>query len=373
MKKSIIAISLIAVLGAGYWYSQVDSNAETAVSERGTSARGPQRGPQIVSVTTTQVETHPLSQSLNLVGSLKARNAVDIASEVSGKISVIAVNENSQVEAGDLIVQLDANKALASLQEAQAYHKDEQRKLQEYIRLVSRGAVTQTEVDTQQTAVDIAKARLNSAQKAFDDHALIAPFSGTVGLIDISKGQLVSNSEMLMTLDDLSVMQLDLSVPEIYLSQIEIGAKVEAMSQAWGDNPFSGYISAVDSRVQQDSLNIRVRVEFDNEDLRLKPGMLMNAHLVLPPQEMPVIPVQALEYSGTKRYVYVIDDQDVAHKTEIKLEGRIENSVMVSEGLAGNERIVVQGLVNIRDGAKVDDVNVISKPADNKPTPKRGE
>ncbi|WP_087016470.1 efflux RND transporter periplasmic adaptor subunit [Thaumasiovibrio subtropicus] len=353
MKKTIIAVTLLAVLGGGYWYSQqqeAESSSPAATSQR--------RGPQSVSVTTALVETRPLSQSLNLVGSLKARDAINIASEVTGKIERVAVGENSQVEAGELLVQLDANKARASLQEAQAYHKDERRKLREYISLVERGAVTQTQVEAQQASVDIAKARMAAAQKAYDDHALLAPFSGTVGLIDISKGQLVSNNSALMTLDDLSVMQLDLSVPEIYLSQIEIGATVVATSQAWGNTPFIGQIAAIDSRVQAESLNIRVRVRFENDDSKLKPGMLMNAALVFAPQEMPVIPVQALEYSGTKRFVYTLDEDNVATRTEITLGGRVDNSVMVEAGLVGGERIVVQGLVNIRDGVTVEDVEV---------------
>ncbi|WP_413111998.1 efflux RND transporter periplasmic adaptor subunit [Thaumasiovibrio sp. DFM-14] len=351
MKKSTIAVLVIGLAAGGYWWAQQSETTPPSFPA------GAGRGAGAVFVTTDVIQSMPLSQSLTLVGNLQARKAINVASEVSGKIAHIAVSENSNVEAGQLLVQLDNLQSKASLDEAIAYHRDEMRKLTEYAKLVARGAVTQTQVDAQQSAVDIAKARLDAAQKRFDDHAVKAPFSGTIGLLDISAGQLVKDSEQLLTLDDLSLMQLDLSVPEQYLSQIMLGDKVTAQSQAWGNEDFYGEIAAIDSRVLQDSLNIRVRIEFVNAENKLKPGMLMNAHMAFAPQEMAVIPVQGLEYSGTRRYVYVIDDENTAHRTEVKLGGRVGNQVMVEDGVSIGDKIVVQGLVNIRDGARVDDVN----------------
>nr|WP_086938168.1 efflux RND transporter periplasmic adaptor subunit [Thaumasiovibrio occultus] len=351
MKKTLLVLSLAAALGGGYWYTQQSASD--------TEASAPAAGRQAhkVAVTTAEVEHLSLSQSLNLVGSLAARQGVDIATEVSGKVVEVKVQPNSQVKEGDVLVQLDSVRANAALKEAMAFYNDERRKLKEYGRLVARGAVTQTEYEAQEASVDIARARLDAARKSVSDHSLKAPFSGTLGLFDMARGQLVSVNETLMTLDDLSVMQLDLAIPEVYLPQIRIGETITATSQAWGDDVFTGTIAAIDSRVQSDSLNIRVRIHFDNESQQLKPGMLMNTHVEFAPQAKPVIPVQSLEYSGTSRYVYIVDEQQVAHRTEVKLGGRVNDQVMIEEGLSGGETIVVQGLVNIRDGVNVNDVS----------------
>ena len=90
---------------------------------------------------------------------------------------------------------------------------------------------------------------------------------------------------------------------------------------------------AIDSRVQPDSLNIKVRVVFKNSDHALKPGMLLATELDFIPQQQAIIPVQALEYSGTKRYVYLVDPQQKVHRTLVEPGERIDNNVVINKGL----------------------------------------
>lgn len=84
-----------------------------------------------------------------------------------------------------------------------------------------------------------------------------------------------------------------------------------------------------------------------------------------PPIEAPIIPVQALEYSGTKRYVYVIDENNKAHRTEVFLGARVGNQVVIENGLDIGKRIVVQGIVNMRDGVSVSEVDANGRPIGN--------
>ena len=125
-------------------------------------ARGPQ-GPQMITVVTEQVQTHQVSQSLSLVGKLAAAQSVMVSPETTGKVETIAVKANQEVKKGQLLIQLNDDKARAAVKEAQAYLKDEQRKLKEFERLVKRNAITQTEIDAQKTNVEIAQARLDAA------------------------------------------------------------------------------------------------------------------------------------------------------------------------------------------------------------------
>jgi RND family efflux transporter MFP subunit len=315
-----------------------------------------QRGSSSVTVVTEQVETHEINQSLSLIGKLKAAESVVVASEVSGKVEVIAVKANQNVQHGQLLIKLNDDKARAALVEAQAYLKDEQRKLTEFQRLVKRNAITQTEIDAQKASVQIAEARLDAAKANLADLHIDAPFSGTVGFIDFSRGKMVSVGTELLTLDDLSVMELDLQVPERYLSMLSVGMQVQAKTSAWGDQTFVGKVTGIDTRISAETLNLRVRIEFDNPENRLKPGMLMNASLAFPAIKAPIIPVQALEYSGTKRFVYVIDDDNKATRTEVLLGARVENEVVIESGVKIGDKIVVQGIVNMRDGVKVEEI-----------------
>ncbi|GAK85589.1 membrane fusion protein of RND family multidrug efflux pump [Vibrio ponticus] len=315
-------------------------------------AQGP-RGPQAVTVVTEQVQTHQVSQSLSLVGKLEAAQSVMVSPETTGKVENIAVSANQDVKKGQLLIQLNDDKARAAVKEASAYLKDEQRKLKEFERLVSRNAITQTEIDAQKASVEIAQARLDAANANLKDLHISAPFAGTVGFIDFSRGKMVSAGTELLSLDDLSVMELDLQVPERYLSQISKGMSVTATTSAWGEQVFSGEVVGIDSRINQETLNLRVRINFQNDELKLKPGMLVSADMDFPAINAPIIPVQALEYSGTKRFVYVIGDDNVAKRTEVILGARVENQVVINKGLEIGDRIVVQGIVNMRDGASV--------------------
>lgn len=308
------------------------------------------------------VQNHQVSQTLSLVGKLKADQSVYIASEVSGKVDVIAVKANQQVKKGQLLVQLNDDKIRAAVNEANAYLRDEQRKLTEFERLVKRNAITQTEIDAQKASVEIAQARLDAAKANLGDLRITAPFDGTVGFIDFSRGKMVSAGNDLLTLDNLSLMQLDLQVPERYLSKIKRGMTVIGQTGAWPGRSFEGKVVGIDSRINQETLNLRVRIHFSNQEGLLKPGMLISAKLDFEPISAPIIPVQALEYSGTKRFVYVVNDDRIAQRTEVHLGARIENEVVIEDGLAIGQRIVVQGIVNMRDGVAVTEVNASGQP-----------
>lgn len=348
MKNKVLFAAVVVLGAAGFFALQGESEAADKPSAR------PAR--PAIAVATAQVESRPVARSLSLIGNLKSENSVVIAPEVAGKIEAVYVKAGQQVKEGDPLLTLDSAKSEAAVAEAQAFHKDELRKLNEFSKLHKRGALTKTELDAQQASVDVAKARLDAAKSDLDDRFIKAPFNGTVGLVDITRGQLVSVGESLLHLDDLSQMQLDVNVPEQYLSELSKDIDVVANSKAWRGKTFEGKLSAVDSRVNNDSLNLRARIDINNDDRLLRPGMMMEATMGFAPTVSAVIPVQAIEYSGTKRFVYLVDDKGIANRTEVKLGARIDNLVTVESGLEIGDRIVVQGLVSMRDGTKVNDL-----------------
>ncbi|WP_394200254.1 efflux RND transporter periplasmic adaptor subunit [Shewanella waksmanii] len=348
MKKSLVLIPLIVAVIAVIGYSNL-SEANKG-QPKGKSVR-------VVPVKTGIVDEHELSQQITLIGKLEANQSVYIAPEVQGKIKAINVNANETISVGQVLIELEDARAKSNLAEANAYLLDEKRKLAEFNRLIDSNAITQTEIDGQRASVEMAAARLSAAQAELDYHYIRAPFSGTAGLVDFSLGKMVSVGSELLSLDDLSSMRLDIQVPETYLSMLSVGMQVSATNRAWPAERFTGHIVAIDPRINQDTLNMKVRVNFDNLNNKLKPGMLMSANLTFPAVLEPVIPVQALEYSGTKRFVYVVDENQMAKRTQVTLGARIQDEVLISEGVNVGDRIVVQGLVNMRDGLKVDDLS----------------
>jgi len=317
------------------------------------------------------VDSHEIAQSLSLIGKLQSKQYVDISAEVTAKVTRIAVTPNQTVEKDQLLVELDDGSADALLAEAEAYLLDQERVLKDYKRLIKKQAITQTELDAQAATVTIGKARLLAAQVFVNNHRIVAPFAGTIGLIDFSLGKNVSIGETLLTLDNLSQMTLDLPIPERYLSQVEIGMEVSAVSRAWEGETFIGKVESIDSRVNADSLNLRVRIIFENPELKLKPGMMMSARLVFKPVDEPIISVQSIEYSGTKRFVYVVGDDNTVERREVILGARIEDKALIESGVEVGERLVVQGLVNMRDGIKIKDLSVFKEKGEGKQEAKK--
>ncbi|MGB2078732.1 MAG: efflux RND transporter periplasmic adaptor subunit, partial [Vibrio sp.] len=299
------------------------------------------------------IEAYNIARSISLVAKLEAKTSIEVKPEVAGKIERILVTSNQKVKKGDVLVELERLKEIASVEEARAYLNDEQRKASEYQQLIKRNAISKTELAAQKASASIAQARLNVALADLADMTIKAPFDGTVGLIDLSQGKMLSSGDSLFTLDDLSVMRLDVQVPERYLSQIKTGMDVETLSSAWGDRTFVGKVTHIDSRVDPSSLSVATRLEIPNSQGLLKPGMLMSANLVFPDIRAPIIPVQALEYSGTKRYVYVLNSDNTVTRTEVFLGARVGEKIVVEKGIEVGQTIVTQGLVNMRDGMPV--------------------
>ncbi|QYJ83552.1 efflux RND transporter periplasmic adaptor subunit [Shewanella aegiceratis] len=353
-----LAALLNFVVAANQAKNQSSTTQPQVVNGKATNANTAyvKAGARAVPIASARVEAHEVAQHLSLVGKLAANRSVQIAAEVSGKVQAINLSDNQAVSQGQVLVHLEDAKAKANLAEAKAYLNDEQRKLGEYKRLIKQHAITQTEIDAQLASVDIAEARLQAAQADLDYHSLKAPFDGVIGLVDFSLGKLVSVGSELVSLDDLSSMRLDLQIPERYLSQIYLGMPVVASSSAWPGAQFHGQVVAMAPRINPETLNLKVRVNFDNPSLQLRPGMLISARLNFAPVTQAVVPVQALEYSGTKRFVYVIDGDNIARRTQVTLGARIDDQVLIDDGLFLGDRIVVKGLVNMRDGIKVEDV-----------------
>ncbi|WP_323933474.1 efflux RND transporter periplasmic adaptor subunit [Aeromonas hydrophila] len=312
--------------------------------------------PRQVNIRAQTVSQSLAEPSIKLVSKLAANRSVVISPEVTGRIVKIAVRSGQQVKQGDVLIALDAGKQQAELAEQSASVRDESRKLRDMRRLVARGAITTSELEGQEATVAQAQARADAAKYELSLRTLLAPFDGSVSLIDLSEGALVNSGDTLLHLDELAKLRLDLAVPERYLSLLRPGMAVTATSSAWPDQSFRGVLETLDSRVSNDTQNIKARVIIPNPDGQLRPGMLLNVELSLPPQKMTLIPAQSVEYAGEQRFVYRLEPNGKVKRVPVVLGDSHGEEVWVTEGLKVGDRIVVEGLVNLRDGVSVHDL-----------------
>ncbi len=344
MKMRIwLGLGLLLIVVAGVW----------ALRHSEPAAKAPTRQVNIRTQTVKQSLAEP---TLKLVGKLAANRSVIISPEVTGRIVKIAVQSGQSVAKGETLIALDAGKQQAELAEQSASLRDENRKLSDMRKLVARGAVTQSELEGQEATVAQVQARLDATRYELSLRTLQAPFAGTVSLIDLSEGALVNSGDTLLHLDELDKLRLDLAVPERYLSLLRPGMAVTATSTAWPDQQFNGTLATLDSRISNETQNIKARVMIPNGNGQLRPGMLLNVELALPAQQLTLIPAQSVEYAGEQRFVYRLEADGRVKRVPVVLGETEGETVWVTEGLKVGDRIVVEGLVNLRDGVQVRDL-----------------
>lgn len=349
------AALLVALAGLG-WFAISNGNAPSpAVGGRpqtpASSAR-PDGGPDAVSVVTATLRREPLAQQVEAVGSVRANEAVDITAKVSNRVTAIRFREGQQVKAGEVLVEFDSEQTRAALAEADAALSDSRSQFKRSRELYQTKALSEAQLDQLQATLKANEARVAGAQSQLNDMIIRAPFAGRVGLRHVSVGSYVSPGTVITTLDDTSVIKLDFSVPEVFLSALKEGLEIYAQTVAYPAAEFKGRVSSIDNRFDPVSRAIIVRARVDNLDGRLKPGMFMTVKLIGADVPALMLPEEALVPEGSNKYVYAVENGRAVRK-EVQTGRRRPGAVEIVGGLDAGAIVVVEGTQKLRDGVAV--------------------
>jgi len=319
-------------------------------------AGGPGGWSGIAKVVTQRVEFRPIVDEIQALGTAHANESVEIQPRVSSLIELIAFAEGQLVSKGDLLVGLENNEIEAGLVLAQA-SLSESRSLYDRSRsLADTQAISASNLDALLAQVKVDEARVEAARARLANTVILAPFSGRVGLRRVSPGSFVDNSTVITTLDDVSTIKLDFSVPEAFLTAVSEGMGILASSLVYPDRVFAGTVASVDTRLDPVSRSIQVRAVIPNGEDLLKPGMFMTVNLQRDSGDVLLAPEQAIVPEGTTQFVFVVVD-GVAEKRVVELGRRIPGFVVISSGLSAGESVITEGTHKVRDGSKVEALN----------------
>jgi membrane fusion protein (multidrug efflux system) len=343
---TVAAIVLAALAGAAWWL--------LAGSKPGAGAGGP-GGPQAartVAVVTTSPLKKEFAHEVEALGTVRANESVDITAKVADRVAAIRFTEGQQVRKGQVLVELDSAEARADLAAAQAAERDSRSQYKRSQELYQTRALSEAQLEQLEATLLSNEAGVAAAQSRVNDRIIAAPFAGRVGLRNVSLGGLVSPGAVITTLDDLSVVKLDFSVPEVFLATLQPGLTVEASSTAYPGASFVGRVASVDTRVDPTTRSVAIRALIDNKDGRLRPGMFMTLKLVRMEGEALMVPEQAIVPENDRHYVFLVVDGR-AQKREVAIGRRRPGEVEILEGLTPSDQVVVDGTMNLRDGASV--------------------
>lgn len=308
-----------------------------------------------MSVEVAVVALEPLGAGLQTVGSLRADESVVVRPEVAGRIERIHFAEGGPVSAGQPLFTLDASLARAALNEANANLDNSRRAAARAGELSKDKLIARADYDRARATLGVDQARVASARASLAKMTLRAPFSGQVGLREVSVGEYVNAGQGLVALVRLDPIEVDFSVPEALLSQLSSGQKISISVDGSPDDRFGGEVVAIDPSIDVNSRSIKLRARIPNPDGRLRPGQF--ARLVLQEDgnaQGLLVPEQALMQAGEERFVYTVVD-GAAQKTVIKTGARVPGKVQVVEGLKAGDVVITAGQAKpaMRTGAKV--------------------
>lgn len=344
MNKTLpIYAALAALLGYVLWIWLFSADAA--------GRSGGQR--PAVPVQVKEVGLRAMGEVTTALGTAQPREGVVITSQQTGLIKQLHFRDGQSVQAGDLLVTLHDDEERAKVREAEAKLADNRSQLERLQNLSDSNVVSKSVLEEKSYAVKVSEAQLEVARAALEKRYIRAPFSGVLGARQVSPGALVTSSTAITTLDDLSKMKVEFTLPETQASTMRTGVALSAGSAAYPNQEFAGKVVHVDARINPGTRTLSLLAEIENPQKLLKPGMLIDVRISQDKSEVMVVPEGALISLARQHYVYVLDEQSVVRQKQIEIGKRRVGYAEVISGLALGEKVVVEGTHKIRDGQPV--------------------
>jgi len=319
-------------------------------------------------IVTQRIDLQPMVDEIQALGTANANESINIQSRISSLIERIVFEEGQLVSKGDLLVELENNEIVAGFAVAEAALSESRSLYSRSQSLAETQAISASGLEQLLAQVQVDEAQVEAARARLDNTIIRAPFSGRIGLRRVSPGSFVNNSTIITTLDDVSQIKLDFSVPETFLTVLSDGMNIVAHSLVYPDRSFHGVVQSVDTRLDPVSRSVQVRAIIPNTESMLKPGMFLTVDLQRDRGNVLLAPEQAIVPEGSSQYVYVVT-AGIAEKRAVILGRRIPGYVVIENGLSAGDAVVTEGTHKLQDGSAVevldqDNVSVdLGKPA----------
>lgn len=340
---SELLIGALVIGAAVYYYQVILSSAATAKRKTVTTP----------TVTAAPQRSILFSDIIEALGTGGAKEAVEITAIVTAKVVEVNFEDGDQVKTGQLLIKLDDSKEQAEKEQAEINLAEQVREMARIERLYKSKAVSQKTLDEQKTSLARSKTLVAVAETQIADRHLKAPFSGCLGMRLVSLGDLVTPGTKITTLDDISEINVDFSVPEKYFSELKTGYEVQVTNAAYPNEKFKGKITAIAPRINLQTRMVEVRAVIDNKDMKLRPGMMFHVLVDMGRRKALMIPEKCVVSLGEKQFVFFYRPDGKVNRREVSLGSRREGKVEVLSGVKDGDVLVVEGVAKLVDGMAV--------------------
>lgn len=270
--------------------------------------------PPPVSVAASHAKTEEWQKRLMAVGTIEAEKGIEVSAEVSGIVMQLFFTSGQEVKAGDVLLQLDDSVEQADLKGFEAQLKLARISYERDKKLLATRNISKTDYETGEAKLKELEAQVERTRAVIAQKRIVAPFSGRIGITNISLGEFVEKGAQLVTLQALNHLHVNFNIPEQYLPALFIGAEVRFTVQAFGEKEFTARIAAINPKVDPETRNIKVRAVIDNQDQSLLPGMFADLHVLMREKNIYVtVPASAVSASLYGDSVFVVTSDGKTH------------------------------------------------------------
>ncbi len=285
-------------------------------------------------------------------GTLRANEEVDLASETSGKVTQILFHEGRRVAEGDLLVKINDQEIVAQRERTLFRLKLAEQQVERQEALLEKGGVSKEEYDQTLNQLNVLRAELNLNEAQLAKTEVRAPFDGMLGLRHVSEGAFLGPQTRIATLQDISPIKIDFSLPEKYAGIVQQGSPIQ-FRVSGDDRMHDGEVYAIEPRIEENTRTLQIRATSPNRDQSLFPGAFAEVELVLNDYDDALaVPAIALVSELRGKKVFTVSN-GIADEQLVITGIRTDSTVQVLSGLALGDTVLTSGLQLVRPGMPV--------------------
>ncbi len=369
-KRLILMLAVLLAILGGLGFAKY-KQVEAAI------AMGASFQPPPTAVTTVVAKRETWPSTLSVIGSAAAIQGVTVSADLPGTIDKIHFESGQWVHEGDALVELDTRQERAQLASLEAQRDLARINYDRAQQLVKAGVISHSEYDNATAQQKATEAQVGDIRAAIARKTIHAPFSGVLGIRQVSLGQYLAAGQAIVSLQSLNPIYVNFGVPQQDTPKVVPGHVLRVSANDLPGMGFTGRIIALDSVINEQTRNIQVQAIVANKDNKLRPGMFLQVDLPLgQPRQVVPLPASAINYAPYGDSVFVLTEmKDPKGNTYrgvrqqvVKIEGSRGDQVGIVSGLNPGDEVVSSGVFRLRNGAPVQ-VNNTIKP-ENNPSPK---
>ena len=307
-------------------------------------------------VETVRVKPVTLEEDIYATGTLLSLPGAVIKAEISGRITKVYFTSGTMVKEGKKLVEINPEIVRAQLTAAEAQFNLSKVNFNRAKALYVSRDIAKADFDQVQADYNSVEAKVKGLQATLTQAIIEAPFTGKLGLSQISIGDYVNAGQNIVNLQTIDPLKVDFSVSEIYQHRVVVGQSVTLKSDGYPAKVFSGTIEAVDSLINQNNRMLTVRGSVPNPDGLLIPGGFVRVTIRLGSRSTIMVPQTAIVYSPDGSYLFKMVG-DKAERVKVELGIKNQDSVEIKSGVSEGDVVVITGQMKIMPGARLIDVS----------------